>query len=93
MQEGALVLSAQDGLAALQMLDARTPDVILADVRMPGMDGLAFARHVKAEPRWRRVPIIAITGLTGEADLQATWRSAHGAHHEADRMGEADPDD
>jgi two-component system CheB/CheR fusion protein len=80
LHEHATVLTAFDGRAALAMLEARTPDLILADLRMPGMGGLAFARCVKADARWARVPIIAITGSGNSADLQATFEAGFAAH-------------
>jgi CheY-like chemotaxis protein len=77
---GALVVTAPNGLAGLQMLKTRTPDLILTDLRMPRMDGLAFARRVKADTRWSRVPLIAITALASSADLQATFEAGFTAH-------------
>ena len=78
--EGAVVLTAHDGLAALHTLEARIPDVILADLPMPGMDGLDFARRVKANARWAAVPIIATTAHTRSADFQATLSAGFAAH-------------
>jgi CheY-like chemotaxis protein len=80
LHEGALVLAAHDGRAALKTLETRIPDVILSDLLMPGLDGLAFARRVKADARWTRVPIIAMTALGSQADLQATWEAGFAAH-------------
>ena len=73
-------MAAHDGLAALQRLKTRTPDLILADLRMPGMDGLAFARRVKADAQWRSVPIVAVTALGSLADLHATREAGFAAH-------------
>jgi CheY-like chemotaxis protein len=78
--EGAIVLTAHDAAAALTTLEARIPDVIVTDVLMPGMDGLAFARRVKADPRWTQVPIIALTALGGAADVRDTFEAGCAAH-------------
>jgi CheY-like chemotaxis protein len=78
--EGAVVMTAQDGVAALQRLESRIPDVILADLRMPGMDGLEFARRVKADGRWATVPIIAMTAHGTSADFQTTFAIGFAAH-------------
>ena len=62
------------------MLETRTPDLILADIRMPGLDGLAFARRVKTDTRWAHVPMIALTALGSRDDLRATWEDGFAAH-------------
>ena len=55
------VLEASDGRAALRRAAAHTPDLIIADVMMPDMDGLALARSVKEDPELDFVPIILLT--------------------------------
>lgn len=50
-----------DAEAALATLDAQTPDLIITDYLMPGMDGLAFIRHVRSLPACRDVPVIVVT--------------------------------
>jgi len=42
------------------------PDVILADIEMPRMDGFALARNMRASHRLRRVPIIFVTSRTAD---------------------------
>ena len=44
-------------------------DAIISDVEMPGMDGLSFARHVRAGGRWASVPLIALSGRFTPADI------------------------
>jgi len=39
------------------------PDLVLVDIALPGMDGLAFTRWLKADPRLKRVPVVAITAF------------------------------
>jgi CheY-like chemotaxis protein len=80
LHEHAIVLAAHNAQAALAMLEARVPDIILTDVRMPGMDGLAFARRVKTDARWTGVPIVAITALASRHDLGTTWEAGFAAH-------------
>lgn len=62
--EGYTVLVAGDGAAALGRLEIVTPDAILLDALMPGMDGFETCRHVKARPEWSHIPVIFMTGLT-----------------------------
>jgi chemosensory pili system protein ChpA (sensor histidine kinase/response regulator) len=65
-REGFEVITAKDGLDALQMLGERTPDVILLDIEMPRMDGFEFAKTVKGDARVSHIPIIMITSRTAE---------------------------
>ena len=65
-REGFEVITAKDGLDALQMLAERTPDVILLDIEMPRMDGFEFAKTMKGDARVAHIPIIMITSRTAE---------------------------
>jgi len=58
--EGYTVDEAADGEAALSMIDLRHPDVILLDIRMPGIDGWGFVEHYR-ERHGHQAPIIVIT--------------------------------
>lgn len=55
------VVEAMDGLDATEKLKASKPNLIVCDVNMPRMDGLSFARHVKASPTHRFTPMIMLT--------------------------------
>ena len=65
-REGFDVLTAKDGIEALELLDAETPDVILLDIEMPRMDGFEFTRTIKGNPEKSRIPIVMITSRTAE---------------------------
>jgi CheY-like chemotaxis protein len=74
---GARVLPAAHGGEALERLETGPrPHVILSDLLMPVLDGVGLARHVQGDPRWGRIPILAVTALNGAADYIRTW--AHG---------------
>ncbi len=60
---------APSGRQILNQLDHYQPDVILLDVMMPDMDGMAVCRHIKQMPMWGSVPIIMVTALTAKDDL------------------------
>jgi chemosensory pili system protein ChpA (sensor histidine kinase/response regulator) len=65
-RNGMRVLTANDGLEALSLLQEHVPDVILLDIEMPRMDGYEVAAHVRNDPRLADVPIIMITSRVGE---------------------------
>jgi chemosensory pili system protein ChpA (sensor histidine kinase/response regulator) len=65
-REGYQVVSAKDGVDALEKLVDVVPDVMLLDIEMPRMDGFDLARHVRADARLKDVPIIMITSRTAE---------------------------
>lgn len=60
------VITAKDGLDAVQQLQDITPDLFLMDIEMPRMDGFELATHVRSETRLQGIPIIMITSRTGE---------------------------
>jgi DNA-binding NarL/FixJ family response regulator len=62
--DGYMVLVASDGAAALERLDLITPDVILLDALMPGLDGFETCRRIKLHPEWSHIPVIFMTGLS-----------------------------
>ena len=65
------VVDAVDGQDALQRLDGRKVDLMICDVHMPGMDGIAFVKRVKRLPDYRFVPIIMLTTESSEEGKQA----------------------
>ena len=65
-REGFDIVTAKDGLDALQLVSERVPDIILLDIEMPRMDGFEFAKNLKADPKLAHIPIIMITSRTAE---------------------------
>ncbi len=65
-REGFTVVTAKDGMDALQLLGEQTPDVILLDIEMPRMDGFEFTKTIKNDPKSAHIPIIMITSRTAE---------------------------
>jgi chemosensory pili system protein ChpA (sensor histidine kinase/response regulator) len=65
-RHGMRVLTAKDGIDALEILQEHVPDVILLDIEMPRMDGYEFATQVRANPRFADLPIIMITSRVSD---------------------------
>ncbi len=63
-QTGFSVLIATSGASALNIVDRITPDIILLDAVMPGMDGFDTCLKLKANPAASPVPVVFMTGLT-----------------------------
>jgi len=68
-------LEAADGEAALQIAAQHRPDLILMDLRMPGLDGLQATRALKADPELQAIPVIILTASTTAADEGPVWAS------------------
>ncbi len=69
-REGFDVVTAKDGVDALQVLQETTPDLMLLDIEMPRMDGFEVARNMRSTQRWKHTPIIMITSRTGDKHRQ-----------------------
>ena len=62
-ESGFVVLVATDGLSAIERLDHVTPDMILLDALMPGIDGFETCRRLKTLKNARDIPVVFMTGL------------------------------
>jgi CheY-like chemotaxis protein len=68
--EGYQVLAAKNGQEALDILQRITPDLILADIMMPEMDGYELYERVHANEQWLKVPFIFLTAKTEREDIR-----------------------
>jgi chemosensory pili system protein ChpA (sensor histidine kinase/response regulator) len=64
------VITAKDGLDAIDKMQDQVPDLMLLDIEMPRMDGFELATHMRNDPRLRGVPIIMITSRSGDKHRQ-----------------------
>src|SRR4051794_18736505 len=67
-RQGYTVLTAGSAEEALELLRSQTPVLVLADIELPGMDGLEFTRVLKGQKETRDIPVWALTGLAGGED-------------------------
>ncbi|MBE7367636.1 response regulator transcription factor [Ramlibacter pallidus] len=67
--EGYTVMVARDAGEARERLEITVPDAVLLDAVMPGTDGFALCREIKATPPWAHVPIVFMTGLSETAQI------------------------
>ena len=66
--EGYELFQAEDGLEALEQLARRPTDLVVTDVNMPHMDGLALTRALKTDPAYERIPVVMLTTETAETE-------------------------
>ena len=66
VREGYRVVTAKDGLDALERLAEERPAVLLSDIEMPRMDGFDLLRNVRADARLQGLPVIMITSRTAQ---------------------------
>jgi putative two-component system response regulator len=66
--EGYVVLVAEDGNTAVEMVRQHLPDLVLTDVRMPGCDGFELCQMLKVSPETRLIPVVLMTGATERED-------------------------
>ena len=78
--EGYEVITARNGREALLRVAESVPDLIISDIRMPGMDGYQLAGQLRASSRTAIVPIIFLTAKDETADRVAGFRSGVDAY-------------
>jgi two-component system alkaline phosphatase synthesis response regulator PhoP len=64
------IVSAHDGLEALNLVARKKPDLILLDVMMPKMSGFEVCRRLKSDPQTGDIPIIMVTALNEFGDIE-----------------------
>lgn len=67
---GYSVVSARDGVEAMELLQTETPFVVLADLEMPRMDGIELTRHIRSNERLQRLPVVMITSRSQKKHRQ-----------------------
>ncbi len=77
---GYTVAGAADGLQGVAVARSFLPDVLLLDLGLPGMDGFGVARALRADPRFDKLVIVALTGWGTEQDRTRTRAAGFDAH-------------
>jgi signal transduction histidine kinase len=68
--QGIKVMGAATAEEAFALLDGEPPDIVISDISLPEMDGYELARRVRADARFRGLPMIALTGLVSNEDRE-----------------------
>ena len=75
MSVGYRVVTAVDAEDALRALQQEHPALILMDLQMPGMDGLALTRKLKSDPATRHIVVIALTAYAMKGDAERAFEA------------------
>jgi two-component system, OmpR family, alkaline phosphatase synthesis response regulator PhoP len=68
-REGYHVLMCETGEQALDRVSAKTPDVVILDLMLPGIDGLEVCKRLKASPKTKQVAVVMLTAKGEETDI------------------------
>lgn len=68
--QGFEVVTACDGMDALEKLPQRKFDLVITDLNMPTMDGFEFIRNLKSNPEYKDLPVIILTSLSDNANRE-----------------------
>lgn len=69
-QERYKMILASNGLEAMKKMEEGIPDLILLDIVMPYMDGIEVLKKLKAEEKWKKIPVIILTNLSQKEEVE-----------------------
>ena|SRR5437868_9310829 len=81
MFSGYRVLEAETGEAGLTLAREAHPALILMDIRLPGMDGMAALHELRSDPRTRNIPVIAVTASAMNQDRRQIVDAGFDGYH------------
>jgi CheY-like chemotaxis protein len=79
-QSGSVVATAFDGLQAIEVLESFSPEIVLLDIGMPGMDGYEVARRMRSSASGAKVLLVALTGWGQAEDKQHALEAGFDEH-------------
>jgi signal transduction histidine kinase/CheY-like chemotaxis protein len=88
-EQGAIVSVAANGQQAIEMVEQQSFDIVLMDIQMPEMDGYEATKHIRKDPRFAALPIIAMTANAMQEDIDRA-KAAGMNDHIAKPIDEAD---
>jgi CheY-like chemotaxis protein len=74
------VIEAADGREALQKIMETAPDLVLCDIQMPEQDGYAVIQSLRQDPRFMKLPVIALTAFAMRGDKEKTLAAGFDGH-------------
>ena len=74
IHEGFTVIVARDGNEGSEAAVRESPDLIITDARMPNLDGIEMTKQLRAQSRFKQLPIIIVTGYSQEREREA-WQA------------------
>lgn len=69
--ESFVVVTAEDGVAGLTMVEAERPDLVITDINMPNMNGIEMIRRLRGDSKVAHIPIMAITAYGSSVASEA----------------------
>jgi two-component system alkaline phosphatase synthesis response regulator PhoP/two-component system response regulator VicR len=71
--EGYEVVTARNGLEAVEKTQAERPDLVVLDVMMPKLDGFDVLQELKTNPETEHIPVIMLTALSDDGSVRQGW--------------------
>lgn len=71
LRDGYDVVLAADGREGLQRAVAERPQLVISDIHLPGLDGMALTAHLRQLPGWSEIPLVAVSGSSSSHDADA----------------------
>ncbi len=78
------VVAAYGGIEGLEKAKTENPDLIVLDVMMPDKDGYAVCKELKADPKYRQIPILLLTAVVSQIPKSSRWTHQMGLETEAE---------
>jgi two-component system cell cycle response regulator DivK len=74
------IIEATNGREALNLMQQQRPDLVLLDVDMPGLDGLAVVKHIREDTSLADLPVVAVTAFAMEGDREKAMAAGFTAY-------------